>query len=122
MKQSLEKLQNQIAEVVTFSGEVPLGDQEAYADAMRKQGVSEETIQALVAEINSRQQKRASQMDVSPAANCRQRTDGAEARNGFGQVIYRYASTIEWCYNGTIITSLDTWQYGNGSSWGQANP
>ncbi|MFO7943298.1 MAG: hypothetical protein R6U51_03230 [Anaerolineales bacterium] len=108
LRPALETSKYDPIETRTFSVEVEFGDIDAYVRALREQGVSEETIQALDAEV---QDKRQSLSDgVVNARGCKIRTDGAEARNIYGQLLYRYSSSTYWCYNGNTITSLDTWE------------
>ncbi len=108
LRPALESSKYGAVETRTFSVEVQAGDMEAYLRALREQGVSEETIRALEAEVRSRW---GSMLEgISTSGGCKTRTDGAEAYNAFGQLLYRYSSSIYWCYDGSSITSLNTWE------------
>ena len=40
------------------------------------------------------------------AGGCRSLTNGANIYNGFNQLVAKYSQKVDWCYNGTTITSV----------------
>ena len=72
--------------------------------------------------------------DATLASGCRYRINGESIYNAFGALLARYTQRVDWCYNGTIITSVSHvhtptvyppgWMY-NGlighSHWGGVN-
>ncbi len=113
LRESIEKSKRDVAETHTFSVVVDANDVEGYVAALRKQGVSDETIQILKEEFVKHQA-----MAPQSKNPCKQRTDGAEAYNAYHMLLYRYSSSIRWCYNGSKITYLDTWeQYSTYWGW-----
>jgi hypothetical protein len=115
LRPALEASKYAPVETRTFSVEVQLGDLESYVRDLREQGVSEESISSLQAEMQAKRESLSD--DELIIAGCRIRTDGAEAYNAFGQLLYSYCSSIYWCYNGSVITSLDTWE-SHSTFWG----
>ncbi len=105
MREEENRIKKEVAETHTFSVVVDANDVEGYVAALRKQGVSEETIQKLKDEFVKHQTAA-----PNPKNSCKRRTDGAEAYNAYHMLLYSYSSTVEWCYNGSTITSLSTWE------------
>ena len=94
-------------ETITFSVVVNSNDLQAYKQKLEQGGLTDEEATALAAELQEEVKLQSPQTAKDP---CRIRTDGAEARNALGQVLYRYSSSIHWCYNGSQITWLHTWE------------
>jgi len=44
--------------------------------------------------------------DATLASGCKSRTDGAQIFNQFGALLARYQQRVDWCYDGTKITSV----------------
>ena len=95
-------------ETLAFSVEVECGDIAAYTRSLREQGVSEDTIQALETEIINNWQELFDGDLIT--RECKTRIDGVEVKNIYGMLPYSYSSYIYWCYNGSTITCLDTWE------------
>jgi len=94
-------------ETITFSVVVNSNDIRTYKQKLEQAGLTDEEATALAAELQEEVKLQSPQTAKDP---CRIRTDGAEARNALGQVLYRYSSSIHWCYNGSQITWLHTWE------------
>src|SRR5215211_1589596 len=43
---------------------------------------------------------------VALASGCKSRTDGVNVYNHYGNLILRYQQKVNWCYDGTKITSV----------------
>ena len=113
LRPALEKSKYGVIKTLTFSVVVDGRDAEAYAQALREQGLSEDSVRSLTAQF-------ARETAASPAptsGGCKTRTDGVVARNAFGQTLYRYSSSIYWCFDGSSITALDTWE-SHSTYWG----
>ena len=113
LRPALEKSKYGVAETLTFSVVVDGRDADAYAQALREQGLSEDGVRSLTAQFA----RETAALPLSPAGGCKTRTDGAVARNAFGQTLYRYSSSIYWCFDGSKITALDTWE-SHSTYWG----
>lgn len=40
------------------------------------------------------------------ASGCKSLTNGVNIYNGFGQLMLQYSQRVDWCYNGSTITSV----------------
>lgn len=111
LRPALEQSKYGIVETRTFSVVVDGRDVQAYKRALQNEGLSEESVQAMSAEFEAKI------AELASSGSCKTRVDGAEALNAFGQVLYRYSSSIHWCYDGSQITALDTWD-SHSTYWG----
>lgn len=60
-------------------------------------------------------------MALVAASGCKSRTDGVDMYDAYGIRLFRYQQKVDWCYNGTTITSVShvhtptvymfTWRY-----------
>ncbi len=115
LRSALERSKYGVVETRTFSVVVNGLDTDAYARALEAQGLSPEAVQTLTDAF--RKHTAALAKEAPAAGGCKTRTDGAEARNAFGQALYRYSSSIYWCYDGGRITALDDWE-AHSAYWG----
>ena len=108
LRPNLETSTYNPSEKLAFSVEVECGDIDGFVLALREQGVSEETIRNLENEISNNWRKfSGNELD---SRGCKTRIDGAEMKNLYGMLLYSYSSSIYWCYSGSTITTLDTWE------------